>query len=297
MRRFAVLFLSVLIVLSATGCRKKPAAVVNGEEISRKVLEWNLNLRISEHRARGAAINEPALRSAVTDQLVGAKLLAQGASKEGLSVTPDEVEAEVRRITQRLGEEEFKKSLRRVSMSMDEFNQMVRGNLLADKFALSLASEEDITDAEVEKFYKESPTPFLQPESVLIRFIQTATREQADDIMKELKEKNITFDKLADRLAENKAATVSGYSWATPAFFRDEIARALVSIEKGRYGGPFKAKDGYFIFMIKDRQHERAKTLEEAKGDIRKMLLAQRRESALAHWLAETRKAAEVVIN
>lgn len=297
MKRLMVLLLAAFTLVSATGCQRKPAAVVNGAEISRKVLKWNLDRRMGEHKARGAVITEPALKTAVLDQLVAEKLMAQAAKEQGMTVDDKALEVEVHRITQRMGEEEFKKSLRDASMSEVEFREMVREKLLAAKFAGSLVGEDDVTEEEVRKFYKESPTPFLVPESVLIRFIQVPTKDQADEIMKELTENKTPFDELADRLDENKAAIVSGYSWATPAFFRDEIADAFRSIGEGEYAGPFKTKEGYFVFMIKERQHERAKSFEEARDDIRRMLLEKRREAALAHWLAQTKRTADIVIN
>jgi peptidyl-prolyl cis-trans isomerase SurA len=128
-----------------------------------------------------------------------------------------------------------------------------------------------------------------------LKFIQTATREQAEDILKEL-EGGKNYDKLTDKLIEDGKATVKGYNWTSPTFFRPGIADALKEIREGEFDGPFKSETGYFIFRVKERKHERAKSLEEASDEIRAMLNQQRGKAAVAHWLAERRKTADIVI-
>lgn len=296
MRRHIVLLLAVFLVFSV-GCQKKPAAVVNGAEISQNALKWHLNERIKGHKARGTVINEPALRDAVLDQLISDKLVLQGATKKGITVSKEDVNAEMDRIRQRMGQEAFTKSLRESSLSVDAFRDIVRENLVVRKFGLSLADEEGITDEEITEFYKTNPTPFLVPESVHLRFIQTTTEEQAEEIVKELKEGKTGFDALADRLSEEKQATVSDYSWANPDFFRPEIALPLKEIKEGEYCGPYGAAKGYFMFRIKEREHERAKTLDEASAEITAMLISKKRQAMLTHLIAEMQKTAKIVRN
>ncbi len=296
MRRHIVLLLAVFLVLSV-GCQKKPAAVVNGAEISQKAFKWHLNERIKGHEARGTAINEPALRDAVLDQLISEKLMFQGATEKGITVSKEDVNAEMDRIRQRMGQEAFTKSLRESSLSVDAFRDIVRENLVVREFVLSLASDEDMTDEYIKEFYQASPTPFLVPESVHLRFIQTVTEEQAEEIMKELNAGKVDFDTMADRLSEKKQATVSDYSWANPDFFRPEIAQALKEIKEGEYGGPYAPAKGHYIFRIKEREHERAKTLDEASAEIKAMLLTKKRQSMVNHWISEMKKTARIVRN
>jgi foldase protein PrsA len=295
-RRHIVLLLAVFLVFSV-GCQKKPAAVVNGAKISQKALKWHLNERIKGHEARGTVINEPDLRDAVLDQLISEKLLSQGATKQGITVTNENVSAEMDRIRQRMGQEAFTKSLRDSSLSISEFKDIVREKLVVRAFGLSLASDEATTDEDIKEFYQTNPTPFLVPESVNLRFIQTATKGHADELIEELNAGKVDFDTMADKLSEKKQATVSAYSWANPNFFRPEIAKALKEIKEGAYGGPYVAAQGYYIFRVKEREHERAKTLDEASAEIKAMLINKKRQAMLTHWIAETKKTAKIVRN
>jgi len=293
-------FLSCLLILSLAfifiGCTKKPAAVVNGAEISNSALQWALNQRISEHEASGAVVSDRTLRNLVLDQMVSDKLLYLGAQEKNITVDDEAVKAEVSRIMERMGKNKFENSLSKAHLKIEDFTQLVRERLVVDKFAQSLVSEDDIKEDAVKDYYKTSPTPFLVPETVNVRFIQTPTKERAEAIVKELKEgKN--FDKVADSLQNETGITVSSYSWAQPSYFSAGIADALKSIKVGSYDGPVKSGSGFFIFRVKERQHERAKTFDEAKDEIKKLLLDQRRQAVVAHWVEERRKKADIVIN
>jgi parvulin-like peptidyl-prolyl isomerase len=288
--------LLIAFISVSVGCAKKPAAVVNGDEISEGVVQWNLDQRMTQHRASGAVVAESLLRNKVIDKLISEKLMYQGAAEKGLAVDDHELNVELHRITESMGQDAFDRSLREASLSKEAFSTMVKEKLMADKFAASIIKADDVSDEDVREYFQDSPTPFLMPEQVNVRFIQTRTKEQAEEIIDEIK-KGKSFDKLADDLMKLEEATVSAYSWAKPSFFSPDIAEALTEIKVGKHGGPFKSGDGYFIFRVKERQHERAKTLEEASGEIKSMLVEQRRQSALVHWLAERRKQADIMIN
>jgi foldase protein PrsA len=294
--RLHFLVLIAIMATFASGCSKKPAAEVNGAEITNSVLKWHLIQRSRQHSAKGAVVKKQALREAVLEQLITQTLLHQGAVEKGITVDDHELNVELHGITQRLGEEGFENRLKAASLSREEFAEMTRQRLAADKFVAALRDENPVTEDEVKDFYQSSSTPFLTAETVNVRFIQTTTREQAEEIAKEIANGK-DFDKLADKLIEEDKAKVQGYSWTTPDFFSVEIAEGLKDIKEGQFDGPFKAKDGYFTFRVKERKRSRVKTLEEASDEIRNMLTAQRGRAAVAHWLAERKETADISIN
>lgn len=298
MRRHTVILITVLVLaVFLAGCGKKPPAEVNGVPITEKVLQWHLKQKMGEHQAAGAAAGAAALRQAVLQQLVSEKLMLEGAREKNMTASAEEVSREVAYLKQRYGEAEFKKSLSEVSMSEAEFGEMLREKIIVQKFVTSLASPDSITDEAVREYYQGSSTPFLNPETVNLRFIQLNDMEQAEKIMKELGAGKESFDKLADRLGGEKAAVVSNYGWTNPGMFKAEIAEGLKSIDVGGYGGPYAGTQGYYIFRIKERQVDRIKTLEEATAEIRAVMLDRKRQAAIAHWLAQKGKSAKVVIN
>ncbi len=281
------------------GCQKKPAAVVNGVEISRQELKWHVDERLADHRARGATVNENAIRSAVLDKLIADKLIVDSAIQKGITVSAEDVRAAAEATKEMLGREAFSRRLKSSGLSMAEFeNIVVKEAVLIGRFIESLVSIEDITEDEIRAYYREAPTPMLKPEEVKVRFIQTATKPEADAVMRELRQGGAGFDEVADRLGKEKKAMVSsGYSWTTPDFFSPEIAQGIKSIDEGDFGGPYQSEKGYFIFRVEQRRHATAKTLEESRDEIRALIFEMKRQSMLNHLIAEKRKTANVVIN
>jgi foldase protein PrsA len=296
LRRYFVFMLLTFAAVVTLGCAKKPAAVVNGEEISEALLQWNLNQSMKDHRASGSKVGEKTIRDQMLQQLIAEKLIYLGAKGKGLTVDDHDLTVEMHRITDRIGQEKFERSLQEASLTKEAFTEVIRQRLVAEKFVATFANAADITEDEIKAFYQASPTPFLMPERVRVRLIQTSTEEQAEGILKELAGGK-DFDKLADDIKAKGEATVSSYSWANPAMFSPAIASALKDMKAGAYDGPFKSGAGYYIFRVDERESERPMTLEEAADQIRKIILEQRRQLAVVNWLMAERTRAEIVIN
>ncbi len=287
-------YLAVLVLLGlALGCAK-PVAEVNGQKITKKEYEEALAWRISEHKARGAEFDPKALQQAVLEELVAEKLLLQEAEERGITVSSQEVQEELKRIRDLMGEEAFQRDLRQRGVSIEGFKKRIRKTLVINKLLRQFVPEDSITEEELRKFYKDSPTPFVKPERVEVRFIQTNTQEQAEAILKEMRQRGLSFDQMAEKLKEEKRAVVSDYGWTQPEFFSPEIQEALRTLKKGRYGGPYKAKVGYYLLKVRDRTPKGIKSFEEAREEIKATLLAQRRQTLLSHLVQEKRKKALV---
>jgi foldase protein PrsA len=291
---FAVLF--IVLAVFVLGCQRKPIAVVDGEPITEEMLKRQINHRVMEHKAQGVTVEPKALRHIAIEQLVTERLLLQGARENDIEVSDAEIDARVQEVKARRGEEAFKKDLADGKMTLAEFKAGLRERLMLDKFIASLAPGGSITEEDIVTYYKESPTPFLRPEEVNIRLIQVHHEEQAESIAKEI-EKEKDFDKVADKLIEKKSAVVIGYGWAMPDVFGNAIADAMRNTETGTYSGPHKGADGYYLFKISEKRLEGVKSLDEARAEIRAMLLQQARQSASMHWVAERKKFAAISIN
>jgi peptidyl-prolyl cis-trans isomerase SurA len=286
----------IIFAVFALGCQKKPVAVVDGEAITDEMLKRQINASMMEHGSRGVKVDPQALKHVAIEQLVAERLLLQGAKENDIEVSDEELNAKVEETRARRGEEAFKKDLADGNMTLERFKNGLKEKLLVNKFLASLAPEEAITEDAIVKYYKESPTPFLRPEEVNIRVLQVHHKEQAEAIVKEI-EKEKDFDKVADKLNENKGAVVIGYGWTTPGVFDPVIAEALRSTEVGKHSGPHKGTGGYYIFRIKEKKTKGVKTLDEARGEIKKVLLQQSRQMASIHWVTERKKIAAIKIN
>lgn len=298
-RRIPVVLLIVLFIvfaLFAVGCQKKPIAIVDGEEITEEMLERQINASIMEHGAQGVKVDPKALRHVAIEQIIAERLLLQGANENDIEVSDEELNAKVEGTRARRGEEAFKKDLADGKMTIEKFRTRLREKMMVNGFIAFLAPEESVTEDDIVRYYKESPTPFLRPEQVNIKVIQVHHEEQAEAIAKEI-EKEKDFDKVADTLNEKKGAVVIGYGWTTPRVYDPTLAKAMRNTKEGDYSGPHKGAGGYYLFKIKEKRDKGIKSLDEARDEIKSVLLRQARQTASMHWVADRKKIALIKID
>lgn len=294
------LFLSVLtsyvVVLLFAGCAQGPVAEVNGEKITRLEYKQTLRNKMAEHGDRGANVDEKTLSGAVIEELISRKLLAQEAKQRNVTVSDKEVNDEAERVRSLVGKEEFAKELKKNALTIKSFKENIRMGMLMDRLSAAIVPEDSISESELKSYYANSPHPFLNPEKVEVRFIQTTTEGEANDILREMKEKKTGFDQMAKSLADNKNVVTSEYGWTQTSFYSPTIGQAINSLKEGGYGGPYKGKDGYFLISLRKKQPAGVKSFEEAKAEIRRILLETKRQDMLAHVIGEKRKNADVKI-
>jgi parvulin-like peptidyl-prolyl isomerase len=291
--KYLLLALSALIALAA--CEKKPVAIVNGSEISRRLYDYALNERTGEHKARSAGFDMQAMKHAVIEQLVADRLLLGGAKEAGIAATGEEIEREMARMRQGLTEEAFKKELKTKGITLDFMKERIRERIVLERFVVHLVPDDSVGEAEIKDYYRHSMKPFLKPDTVLVRFIQTNTEEEARQMLADIVKTG--FDRRADAPGKEKRFFVSDYGWVEPGIFGPEIASALKGIKKGSYGGPYKGKEAWFIFRIKDRQAGGPETLTEARDKIKAQILSGKRQATVSGWVADRKSRASIIMN
>lgn len=292
--RKVIMLLGLFFLLS--GCEKKPIAVVDGIPITEKMLNAALNERVLEHKAQGVEVNAMALKQAVLDELIAETLMIKAAGKENISVSDEEVGKELDLRMQGIDEKAFKKDLKAKGLSLSDLKKRIKNKIVVSKFISQLVPPQSVTEEDIKAYYQASTTPFLKPELVLVRFIQTKTKEESKTVLKEMKEKGMDFDTMADKLAAEENAVVSGYVWVEPRIFGQPIEHSIGQLKKGTYGGPLNGKEAFYIFMVKDRQAQRPETLDEAREKIRAIIYENKRQAGTAHWVADRKGKASIVI-
>lgn len=308
---FALCLVTAFLVLSVAGCQKekssdapvsipkdKVAAEVNGIKIYEIDVQGAVEGKLQEHSSQGNQIDRQKMRDVILDEHISEALILSEAIAAGVTVTDEELNATIDDIKARFGEENFNNSLKAQGVPIEKYRELVKNRMLKDKFVTEQMMPKDVVkEADIKKFYKESTVPFMKPASVMVKFLQTSSEADAKAIAEELGKltSQTKREQHAEQLYKDKKAFVSQYGWTDPNMFSAEIAGAMKEIKEGSIGGPYKGSDGYYIIFVKERSKERPKKYEEAKEEIRQLLYEQARNAAVAHWVAEKLKTANVV--
>ncbi len=293
MKRLGML---IFLILFSIGC-EKAAITVDGEKISMKEFEQALNERKEGHKAMGLKVDETALKRSVADELVANLLLMREARARKIGITEDELKKTVDAIRGAKSDKEFREDLKKSGVTYDIFMKRVRERLVISKLMSELIKDDSVTEDDMKNFYKKSEIPFLKPERVYVKIMEIRNEEDAKKSMEDLR-KGADFDKLADELLKTGKAFVTGYDWLEPDTISKEIGTAMKTAKLNTPYGPYKGRGGsFYIFRITRKEPSKVLTYEEAKPQIKSLILDQRRRELQAHLVDVQRKKAKIKYN
>jgi peptidyl-prolyl cis-trans isomerase C len=230
-------------------------ATVNGAPITQGLL--NLNIRALTTQGQK---DSPELRQAVREDLINKELIAQEATKQGLSKEID---------------------------FPDQVTQL-KQNLLLQAFLEDHFKKDPITDAKLREEYDRQRKLMGEGSSNIqyrISQIVVANETDAIDLVRRI-QKGELFGKLAQEYSTDNGTKGQGGSlgWVLPSQVIPAVATAMVGLPKGGFTNPpIQTPGGWVIIKVDDKRNFKIPSFEESKNQIRQAIIQQ--------YLAETVKA------
>ncbi len=287
----------LFMIFSLVSCGSRDAITVDGERIPMEIFNLALKERLSSHLSINVKVNESAIRKSVAEELIGEALLVKEARSKKITVSDSEVREAIAAQRGNRTEKEFIEELKKSGISYDIFEKRTRDRLLITKLLDELVKEDSITEDEMKSFYKNSPVPFLKPERVFVKILQFSSEEEAVKAMKDIR-RGEDFDNLSARLVREQRASATDYGWIGPDVFSKDIANSMKMARLNQAYGPFKGKDNaYYIFRIKEKEPSRVLSFDEAKNQIKDVLISQKKSEIAMMIITENRKRAKIKYN
>jgi len=178
----------------------------------------------------------------------------------------------------------FSKEARKVELEKDpEVAAELRrksDKILAKAFRKKfLADKYKVTDEEIEAFYQSRLEHFRVPERIRAKSILVQTREEAEEILKDLKEgavfASLAVKKSLHPLASRRAGEIG---WFRRGEKDPALEKVAFSLENGQISDIIKTEAGYEIIKVTGRQGGEVKPLDEVKNEIEMILRRQKFE-------------------
>lgn len=203
---------------------------------------------------RGQAYNNPEGRKVILEQLIGNKLLLLDARANLLETEP-----------------EFKAELARM-----------KENLLVNYAGSKILSQVKVTDDEVKAYYEENKARLGGGETVNASHILVDSEEKALAILADIKAGKVTFEEAA---AEHSSCPSGQRGGNLGDFGRGQMVpefdTAVFEMEVGEITeAPVKTQFGYHLIKLNSKNVEETPTFEEVEGQLREMLLNEKRRRA-----------------
>ncbi|MGB9628160.1 MAG: peptidylprolyl isomerase [Thermodesulfobacteriota bacterium] len=164
-----------------------------------------------------------------------------------------------------------------------------------------LKGKDQVTESEIEQYYKENKNRFTEPREVKIRQIFVTSEPILKEVLKKLS-KGESFEKLASTYNVGQFREDGGNlgyirrGQLAPPFAQIEEA-AFSLREKGEISEVIKTSYGYHILRLEDKIGTLLRPLPEVKEKIRFFLQAKKRQDAYLEYVKEVKSKSKIVVN
>ena len=288
--------------------------MVEGVDITKGELERALLAIMAQRGRDGANIpdaQKPSLYRMVLDDLIVDRLITKRSAE--LKIGDADVDKEIENIRKNFpAEEEFNAQITKSGLTLEKLRENIRTNLRQRHWVDDqLKGKDEVSDGEIEEFYKKNPDQFKAPEKVRASHILVAVPMDATPEVVAEKEKTVKaileqvkkgedFAKLAVEKSEDPSAKQN--SGDLDFFSRDqmvpEFADAAFKMKQDEVSAePVRSQFGYHIIKMTGRKDAETVTLEKAKPQLAGYLKNQKKQKEIENVVKTMREKADVKIN
>lgn len=273
-KKVMVGLLATSVVLAGCSSTKdETVATVDGEKITKDEL-YEILVNASGSEALNALIDE--------------KVVSLEVKKENIKISEDEIDAEMKTFMEEVGgEEAFNMALEENNITEKDFKDDIIQYLSIRKLMEPLV---EVTDEEIETYFKENKETFDTVEQVDARHILVEDEALANDLYKQLKD-GADFAELAKEHSTDGSAAMGGDLGFFPrGQMVAEFDEKAFAMEVGEISEPVKTKFGYHIIEKLDKKEAKEATLEDHKEEIKEKLFETKMQTEYVSWLEEKRE-------
>ena len=230
----------------------------------------------------------------VLERMINNELLLQEAKIIGITVTDGEVkrrEDEMVRNNYRT-RQEFENVLKENNITIDEFRDDVKMNIVVHKLI-----EIGISEREIREHYLQNKERFGEPESVRASHILVRTEKEGIEILKELR-KGADFVKIA----REKSLCPSKDRGGDLGYFArgrmvPEFDKAAFELKVGEISDLVKTEFGYHIIKVNDRRPLQIRRFDEVRDNAKLNYMAENWQELSERLIRNLRDKARIKIN
>jgi foldase protein PrsA len=256
-------------------------AKVNGEKITKDALYDEMARYLGQDTV-----------NSMLDSLVTAKLVDQEAAKAKITVTDDDLNAEIDQLVEQFGSEDsFNSALSSSGLTIDNLKEQMRTQVQIEKL---FEKKIDIKDEDVKRYFEENKEMFAEPEQVRASHILVESEEEAKAILDELKN-GADFAELAKEKSIDGSKDKGGdLDYFTRGEMVPEFEEAAFNLEVGEISDIVKSDFGYHIIKVSDKKAAVEPEFETAKDKVREQLFTEKLNEQVPNWLNELKANAKV---
>ncbi|THG89757.1 hypothetical protein AJ85_15160 [Alkalihalobacillus alcalophilus ATCC 27647 = CGMCC 1.3604] len=244
-------------------------ATVNGEKIKQDQVE---QLVMAQHGAT-------ALETLITD-----KMIELEAKEQGITVTEDEMAAEMENYYEMYnGEEAFQEMLSQNGMSIEELENDIHYYLLTKKLMSSII---EVTEEETVAYFEENQEQFNQEEQVEASHILVEDEDTANEVKEKLAAGE-DFSTLAVEFSTDEASKEEGgqLGYFSKGDMVEPFEEVAFELELDQISEPVESEFGFHIIKVTGKNEAKEAEFEEHREEIEDILFNEKFQVEYGPWV------------
>jgi foldase protein PrsA len=313
MKRLVLVMAAValLVPLAAAGCGNKlPAGAVatvgNGTVTQQQFDEI---VGISQKQAASQPSPQPFpspgtsqykyFAAQVVNMLVNQELMKQQAAKLGVSVTAKELNDRIAQFDQQFGSaKKFQQYLDKQGMTMAFAKTLIENQLLTQKIYQKVTTSVNVTDAQMQAYWKQHSAAFQQKPTRTVRHILVKTKAEAEKVRALLaaNPSDANWKKVAQKYSTDPGTKSTGGNLGpiSQGMMVAPFDKAAFALKKGVISMPVKTQYGWHILEVTAITQGKSVTFAQSKSQIKQMLQAQSQQASWTAWLKKVTTEANI---
>lgn len=284
----AVLLIALIVVLviySPDSGMNEVVARAEGIEITKADLYDRL---MEQYEKTGYSAGQ------MVDAIVTEMLVEREMEESGVTVSDEEVEAELDKMKEPYeSEEEFESMMAFYGLTEEGLREDIEYQLKMKKI---LEPRIDTDEETIRAYYEENRDQFAtSPEQVRASHILLSTKEKAEEVLEDLNN-GADFAELAKYESEDEATRDKGgdLGYFERGEMHQEFEDAAFSLEVGETSDIVETESGFHIIRVTDKKEAVVPPYEEIQEKVRETYMAEQMQIEMQEWIAEIKEDANV---
>ncbi len=247
-------------------------------------------------------------REAALKDLIDRQLIIQAFKKENYQVPDHFVEQQLHEIIRESfggDRNTFIKTLEAQNYTLGEFKKMETEKMIVQAMRSKNVKKTAVASPlKVEEYYKAHRNDFASKEQIKLRMIMipahatdgqaAAQKTLAEEIFAKLV-KSADFNRLAQIYSEDSTRDQGGdWGWIERKTLASPLEKVAFGLPVGKISHVIEFSGNYYILKVDEKQGGDAKSLDQVRPDIEKILVQQEAQNLQERWLASLRSKAYI---